>query len=386
LTHTQLSTNSFFALTFATMYQSNQRSCLHLRAPASQHGANRFAPYCPPPYILFAPRMSTIPLPDVSPVLNNASPVTSVLASSAQTLPSQVIPTNSPKHVLSTIASQLSHQSQPVQQGPPLLTTAASARPSLSKSACHSSVVPHDSAPPPATSDAMPAQPVAGASRQSSIANADSPSLPIAADAQDTADNAETRFPSSASCSASASSGSSSKDGHVELSGTESFAGGICVLPLLAPWETIRSLTVTCPITINDLHLVLYQATNLERATFASIVQDTKEARCRVEINVDSLRQLCIRNVQTPIGSIFDDLVAPNLQSIFVAYPFASSALIDDEPSYSDFLERNPRRRYAGVLDIVSNDDWYGHDRAHQLHEHLQEAGRSTWIVDVRVE
>ncbi|KAL1659219.1 hypothetical protein GGF50DRAFT_131199 [Schizophyllum commune] len=284
-----------------------------------------------------------------------------MLASSAQTLPSQVIPTNLPNHVLSTIASQLSHQSQPVQQGPPLLTTAASARPSLSKSACHSSVVPHDSAPSPATSDAMPAQPVA-------------------------ADNAETRFPSSASCSASASDGSSSKDGHVELSGTESFAGGICVLPVLAPWETIRSLTVTCPITINDLHLVLYQATNLERATFASIVQDTKKARCRVEINVDSLRQLCIGNVQTPIGSIFDDLVAPNLQSIFVAYPFASSALIDDEPSYSDFLERNPRSRYAGVLVIVSDDDWYRHDRAHQLHEHLQEAGRSTWIADVRVE
>ncbi|KAI5826376.1 hypothetical protein K523DRAFT_375053 [Schizophyllum commune Tattone D] len=360
LYHLRLSTNSFFALTFATMYQSNQRSCLPLRAPASQHGANRFAPYCPPPYILFAPRMSTIPLPYVSPVLNNAGPVTSMLASSAQTLPSQVIPTNLPNH--------LSHQSQPVQQGPPLLTTAASARPSLSKSACHSSVVPHDSAPSPATSDAMPAQPVAGATRQSSIANADSPSLPSAADAQDTADNAETRFPSSASCSASASDGSSSKDGHVELSGTESFAGGICVLPVLAPWETIRSLTVTCPITINDLHL------------------DTKKARCRVEINVDSLRQLCIGNVQTPIGSIFDDLVAPNLQSIFVAYPFASSALIDDEPSYSDFLERNPRSRYAGVLVIVSDDDWYRHDRAHQLHEHLQEAGRSTWIVDVRVE
>ncbi|KAL1711147.1 hypothetical protein EV121DRAFT_285099 [Schizophyllum commune] len=333
--------------------------------------------------------MSTIPLPDVSPVLNNASPVTSVLASSAQTLPSQVIPTNLPEHILSTIASQLAHQSQPVQQGPSALTTAASTRPSLTKAACHSSIVPADSAPPTATSDAMPAQPVASVARvarHSSTANADSPSLPSAADAQDTADNPETRFSSSASCAASASSGSSFKDGHVELSGTESFAGGKCVLPVLAPWEAIRPLTVTCPITINDLHLVLYQATNLERAAFASVVQDTKKARCRVEINVDRLRELCIGNVQTPIGSIFDDLVAPNLQSIFVAYSFASSALIDDEPSYSDFLERNPRRRYAGVLDIVSNDDWYGHDRAHQLHEHLQEAGRSTWIVDVRVE
>ncbi|KAL1679143.1 hypothetical protein EV122DRAFT_251523 [Schizophyllum commune] len=364
------------------MYQSNQRSCLHLRAPASQHGANRFAPYCPPPYILFAPRISTIPLPDVSPVLNNAGHATSMLASSAQTLLSQLIPMNLPEQAPSTIASQLAHQSQPVQQAPSILTTVASARPSLTKAACHSSIVPDDSAPPPAASDAMPAQPVVGAARHSLIADADSPSSPSAADVQNTADNVVARSSSSAPRSATSSSGSSFKDGHVEL---ESFTGGICVLPVLATWESIESLTVTGPITINDLHLILYQATELKSARFASVVEDTRKDRCRFKFHAQGLRQLALENIQTPIGSLLDDLQAPKLQQIYFAYAAAPAqpALCADEQSHCRLLKHASNKGAAGTVSIVSNDTWYKDNRADALQEELKAVTKLTWIPTV---
>ncbi|KAL1736727.1 hypothetical protein EV714DRAFT_197866, partial [Schizophyllum commune] len=386
LTHAQLSTNSFFALTFAAMYQSNQRSCFPLRALASQHGTNRFAPYCPPPHILFAPRLSTIPLPDVPFETSNASPTTSMLASSAQTVPSQVVPPTLAGPVPSTIASQLAHQSQPVQQGPSALTTAASARLSMTKAACQSSAVAHDSAPPPATSNDVPAQLVAGAARHSPATDADAPSPPGAADAQNTADDAVAQSSSSAPRSSTASSSSSFKDGHVELGGTESFAGGICVLPVLAPWEAIRSLTVTCPITINDLHLILYQATKLEKATFASIVEDTRKRRCSFEVEAANLQELTIRNVQTPIGSVLDDLEAPILQQIRIGYA-SSPAHLDvcaDEQSLCHFVKEIAKGRLAGKITIISNDSWYMANRAQELQKRLKAVTRSTWIADVQ--
>ncbi|KAL1711136.1 hypothetical protein EV121DRAFT_285087 [Schizophyllum commune] len=369
------------------MYPTNQRSRLPHRTPASQHGANRFAPYCPSPHILFAPRLSTIPLPDVPFESSNASPVTSMLASSAQTVPSQVVHTTLAGPVLSTIASQLAHQSQPlVQQGPSALTTAAPARPSLTKAACHSSVVPHDSAPPPATSNAVASQPVAGAARHSPAADADAPSLPDAADVQNTADNTEAQSSSSAPRFGTASRRSLFKDGHVELGGAESFAGGICVLPVLAPWEDIRSLTVTCPITINDLHLILYQATKLEKATFASIVEDTKKRRCSFEVEAASLQELTIGNVQMPIGSVLDDVEAPILQQIRIGYASAPAHLdvCADEQSLCHFVKEIAQGGLAGKITIISNDSWYKARRAQELQKRLKAVTRSTWIADVQ--
>ncbi|KAL1714717.1 hypothetical protein EV715DRAFT_276394 [Schizophyllum commune] len=385
LDHLRLSTNSFFALTFAAMYQSNQRSCLPLRALASQHGANRFAPYCPPPHILFAPRLLTIPLPDVPSETSNASPITSMLASSAQTVPSQVVPPTLAGPVPSTIASQLAHQSQPVQQGPSALTTAASARLSMTKAACQSSAVAHDSAPPPATSNAMPAQPVAGAARHSPATDADAPSPPGAADAQNTADNVVAQSSLSTPRSATANRGSSFKDGHVELSGTESFAGGVCVLPVLAPWTSIRSLTVTGPITINDLHLILYQATKLEKAVFASILPDTGKERCRFKIHANNLRQLALEDIRTPIGSLLDDLEAPQLHQIHFAYNASTAqlALRADEQECSDLLKRVYDKATAGTIIITSNDPWFKANRAPALREQLRAATESTWAATV---
>ncbi|KAL1659208.1 hypothetical protein GGF50DRAFT_131188 [Schizophyllum commune] len=361
LYHLRLSTNSFFALTFAAMYQSNQRS-------SSQHGANRFAPYCPPPHILFAPRLSTIPLPDVPSETSNASPITSMLASSAQTVPSQVVPP--------TLAGPLAHQSQSVQQGPSALTTAASARLSLTKAACQSSAVAHDSAPPPATSNAVPAQPVAGAARHSPAIDADAPSPPGAADAQNTADNVVAQSSFSTPRSATASRGSSFKDGHVELSGTVSFAGGICVLP---------SLTMTGPITINDLHLILYQATKLEKAVFASIVPDTEKERCRFKIRANNLQQLALEDIRTPIGSLLDDLEAPQLHQIHFAYNASTAqlALRADEQECSDLLKRVYDKATAGTIIITSNDPWYKANRAPALREQLRAATESTWTATV---
>ncbi|KAI5896587.1 uncharacterized protein SCHCODRAFT_01150679 [Schizophyllum commune H4-8] len=275
----------------------------------------------------------------------------------ASSVPTQVVPTNLPEHILSIIASQLARQSQLEQQGPSASTTASSARlPATSKAACHLSAVPQDSAPPPATSDAVPAQLVAEAH------------------------NVVAQSSSSAPRSATASRGSSFKDGHVELSGNESFGSGICVLPVLAPWEAIRSLTVTCPITINDLHLILYQATKLERAVFSSIVQDTKKARCRVDINVNNLRELIIEDVRTPIGSIFDDLEALELEEILVSYT-STSALCEDEDGYCQFLEDMAQDRKPGNIIIYSNDSWYRDARAQGLQEQLEAS--SNWTAAV---
>ncbi|KAI5896576.1 uncharacterized protein SCHCODRAFT_02664369 [Schizophyllum commune H4-8] len=385
LDHLRPSTNSFFALIFAAMYQSNQRSRLPLRAPASQHGANRFAPYRPPPHILFAPRLSTIPLPDVPSESSNAGPITSMLASSAQTAPSQVVPPTLAGPLLSTIASHLVHQPQPVQQGPSASPTASSARLSLTRAACHSSVVPHDLAPPPATSDAMPAQPVAGAARHSPATDADAPSLPYAADVQDTTDNAVAQSSSSAPRSTTASSSSSFKDGHVELSGTESFAGGICVLPERARWGSIKSLTVTSPITINDLHLILYQATKLEKAVFASVLPDTEKERCRFKIHAKNLQRLTLKDIRTPIGSFLDDLEATQLHRIRFAYNASTSqlALRDDEQNCFDLLVRVSNKTAAGTITVTSNNPWYAANRAPALREQLRAATGYTWAATV---
>ncbi|KAL1754140.1 hypothetical protein FB107DRAFT_276071 [Schizophyllum commune] len=367
------------------MYQSNQRSCLPLRALAPQHGANRFAPYCPPPHILFAPRLSTIPLPDVPSETSNASPITSMLASSAQTVPSQVVPPTLAGPVPSTIASQLAHQSQPVQQGPSALTTAASARLYMTKAACQSSAVAHDSAPPPATSNAMPAQPVAGAARHSPATDADAPSLPGAADAQNTADNVVAQSSFSTPLSAKASRGSSFKDGHVELSGTESFAGGICVLPVLTPWTSIKSLTVTGPITINDLHLILYQATKLEKAVFASILPDREKERCRFQIHANNLQQLTLEDVQTPIGDLLDDLRAVKLHRIHFTYKASTAqlALCTDEQYISNLLVRASRKGAAGTMTVACNDSWYKANCAQAFQKQLSALTKSTWTATV---
>ncbi|KAL1736775.1 hypothetical protein EV714DRAFT_266732 [Schizophyllum commune] len=114
-----------------------------------------------------------------------------------------------------------------------------------------------------------------------------------------------------------------SRDGHLVLDDSTSIkhSMGVCALPtLLCPWETIRSVDVTIPVSVNDLQKILRRAHNLESASFASVLPKTKRLRHGDRIKLPKLQHLRIMNIQASIRGVLKDLDATELIQLTVAY------------------------------------------------------------------
>ncbi|KAI4294405.1 hypothetical protein K525DRAFT_252445 [Schizophyllum commune Loenen D] len=182
-----------------------------------------------------------------------------------------------------------------------------------------------------------------------------------------------------------------SNNGHLVLDDSTSIkhSMGVCALPtLLSPWETIRSVDVTIPVSVNDLQKILRRAHNLESASFASILPKTKRLRHGDRITLPNLERLVIDNIQASIRGVLKDLDAEQLKYLRVTYaPGAACNLWSDEQDYYMLLwdawglmRENPR---VGRIRVLSNNEWYQDNRAAQFRKLLQEAVGAEW--DVRV-
>ncbi|KAI5896531.1 uncharacterized protein SCHCODRAFT_02745498 [Schizophyllum commune H4-8] len=185
----------------------------------------------------------------------------------------------------------------------------------------------------------------------------------------------------------STGSNSQPNTGELVVSDRTSFKhrDGIYTLTILSPWETARSLKVTTPITVNDLHIILGRAPNLETAQFACIVSDAGTTRNWKAIHADNLKSLVINEVQTPIGGVLNDLTADELKSLHVSYsPGMAHHLWQDEQSYYSFLRTVNKHEPRGMTTIVSNDPWYRDNRAEHLRVTLESATTSDWTISVQ--
>ncbi|KAI5896529.1 uncharacterized protein SCHCODRAFT_02569185 [Schizophyllum commune H4-8] len=182
-----------------------------------------------------------------------------------------------------------------------------------------------------------------------------------------------------------------SNNGHLVLDDSTSIkhSMGVCALPtLLSPWETIRSVDVTIPVSVNDLQKILRRAHNLEFASFASILPKTRRLRHWDRITLPNLERLVIDNIQASIRGVLQDLDAEQLNYLRVAYaPGAACNLWSDEQDYYMLLwdawglmRESPR---IGRIRVSSNNEWYRDRRAAQFRKLLQEAVGAQW--DVRV-
>ncbi|KAL1666051.1 hypothetical protein GGF50DRAFT_51527 [Schizophyllum commune] len=161
---------------------------------------------------------------------------------------------------------------------------------------------------------------------------------------------------------------------------------GIYTLAVVAPWEAARSLTVTAPITLNDIHIILRRAPNLETAQFACITPDTAIKRHWDTVHANNLKSFAISDVQASIGGVFNALRAQNVQAMHVAYsPGMAQQIWQDEQGYYTFLQEVVQHTHHGVVSIVSNDAWYRDLRAENLRMMLESATNSTdWRISVQ--
>ncbi|KAL1747991.1 hypothetical protein HDZ31DRAFT_19900, partial [Schizophyllum fasciatum] len=162
---------------------------------------------------------------------------------------------------------------------------------------------------------------------------------------------------------------------------------GICSLSAATSWQDTRSVAITHPISVNDLHILLRRAPNLEYAYIERVVRDTGNNREWEQFDALCLQTLNIGQTEVPVGGIFRDMQVYGLRHLHIGYaPNCSYYLWSDEPDLYRFLRRGGMTA-QGTLSIEANDDWYREERAAQLRQSLKHAlgpARSDqWILSV---
>ncbi|KAL1679108.1 hypothetical protein EV122DRAFT_210587 [Schizophyllum commune] len=181
-----------------------------------------------------------------------------------------------------------------------------------------------------------------------------------------------------------------SRDGHLMLEGSASFnhTSGIYALPtLLSPWDVIRSLEVTVPVSVNGLQKILRRAQNLESARFSAILPKTRPLRHGTRLQLPNLHTLTIQNIQAHIRGVLQDLDTTKLVSLHLAYaPGSAYYLWGDEQDYYSLLYRirNIAQVTSGRITVSSNDDWYRDNRAGQLQALVRTAAGVGWRVNIQ--